>query len=650
MLIFNRAALVTALCLVSITLFAKEPTSYFNMSLQELLQIRVSVASPNSERIIDTPAIVSRYDMKDVSGMGLRTLKDLLSFIPGFVLQDSRLGGTTVMIRGLVEAFNQKVLFMLDGVPYWMPSHSEIPLLGMPLEAISHVEVIRGPGAVIYGSNASAGVINIITKQTPQSVVAFSAGSHNKINGGGYIYQGISADSSFSLSFEGQSEDSYEGEYTDVLQPSFFPANINDDGNGAKSEEMKSLLVKYRKGELNVFAQTFKALINADDRPSTLVTGQNLEHTGYLVHADNSWNFNNIKVNIFSDYNRFSLAFESNNVLGVGAHGGFRFADDGDQNYRWRSGSSIQYQAASTLNFLAGIEFERRNIDDYFLYSQASNTNVIKLVESQNTQENSLYAQADYSANKWRFILGGRYTDNSQSGEKFTPRLSSVYKIDQRQSIKLLYSVGFNSPNFVQTYINAPGVLKGNSELTAETVKTFDFAYSYEKDNTLFVVNTYHLHGADFIQRREQDGIVNYFNANKFERSGIELDYQKATSTMLMFANASYIYEGDSKQKDDVTAPFVPKITAALGATYKIINHQSVGLSLRVVGQHNKAPTTYQLNTDYGYKKNSTEFFLTIRNILDERLVATDIVDLSDDQLVPNGDGINILTGIKYHF
>jgi outer membrane receptor protein involved in Fe transport len=383
------------------------------------------------------------------------------------------------MIRGLVEAFNQKVLFMLDGVPYWMPSHSEIPLLGMPLEAISHVEVNRGPGAVNYGSNASAGVINIITKQTPQSVVAFSAGSHNKINGGGYIYQGISADSSFSLSFEGQSEDSYEGEYTYVLQHSFFTANISDDGNGAKSEEMKSLLVKYRKGELNVFAQSFKALINADDEPSTLVTGQNLEHTGYLVHADNSWNFNNSKVSIFSDYNRFSLTFQSNNLLGVGAHGGFRFADDGDQNYRWRSGGSIQYQTTSALNFLAGVEFERRNIEDYFIYSQASNTNVIKLVESQKTQENSLYAQADYSADKWRFILGGRYTDNSQSGEKLTPRLSSVYKIDQRQSIKLLYSVGFNSPNFVQTYINAPGVLKGNPELTAETVKTLDIAYSY---------------------------------------------------------------------------------------------------------------------------------------------------------------------------
>jgi outer membrane receptor for ferrienterochelin and colicins len=70
--------------------------------------------------------------------------------------------------------------------------------------------MIRGPGAVIYGSNASASVINIITKQTSQSVVAFSAGSHNKINGGGYIYQGISADSVFPLSFEGQSEDSYK--------------------------------------------------------------------------------------------------------------------------------------------------------------------------------------------------------------------------------------------------------------------------------------------------------------------------------------------------------------------------------------------------------------------------------------------------------
>jgi hypothetical protein len=65
---------------------------------------------------------------------------------------------------------------------------------------------------------------------------------------------------------------------------------------------------------------------------------------------------------------------------------------------------------------------------------------------------------------------------------------------------------------------------------------------------------------------------------------------------------------------------------------------------------HNKASTIYQLNTDCGYKKNSTKLFITIHNILDERLVATDIVDLYDYQLALNENRINIFTGIKYYF
>jgi outer membrane receptor for ferrienterochelin and colicins len=649
-LIFKKVAFFSALYLASLTVFAKESPDYFNMSLQELLQIKVSVASLNPERIIDTPAVVSRYNMQDMSGMGLRTLKDLLSFIPGFVLQDSRTGGTTVMIRGLVEGFNQKVLFLLDGVPYWMPSHSEIPLLGMPLESISHVEVIRGPGAVIYGSNASAGVINIVTKQTQQSVLAVSLGSNQKRNGGGYIYHDISDDSSFSLAFEVQSEDGYEGEYTDVSQPGFYPQGISNDGADTKSEEMKSLLAKYNTGEFNVFAQTFKAVINAGGEPSTLITGQDLEHTGYLLHADNTWNINSNNIRVFSDYNRFSLTFEGNSLLGVGVHGGFRFADNGRENYRWRSGGSILHRVSDELNIFAGIEFERRNIEDYFIYSQATNNNVAKLISSQHTQENSLFTQADYTISQWRFVVGGRYTDNSQSGEKFTPRLSSVYKIDQSQSLKLLYSVGFNSPNFAQTYINAPGVLAGNAELTAETVKTLDLAYSYEENNNLFVGNVYYLKGDDFIQRKLQDGVINFFNTSEFERVGIELDYQRATPKYLFFANLSYIHQGNTTQKDDVIAPFTPKITGALGISYDLVQHQSVGLSLRVVGEHNNAPASYPLNVDYGYEKNAMAFFFTIRNIFNEDLVAADIVDLSDDQLVPNGDGINILTGLKYSF
>jgi len=108
--------LFISLLLASISSAESRP-DLFEISLEELLMVDISIASTLSERIIDTPAIVSRYDADDLASMGLRTLKDMLSFIPGFVLQKTRSGGTSVMIRGLVEGFNQKVLFLVDDIP-----------------------------------------------------------------------------------------------------------------------------------------------------------------------------------------------------------------------------------------------------------------------------------------------------------------------------------------------------------------------------------------------------------------------------------------------------------------------------------------------------------------------------------------------------
>ena len=104
---------------------------YFELSLEELAHLQVAIASPKSERIIDTPAITSAYDIADMQNLGLNSLEDILNFVPGIVVQDSALGTKAIMIRGIVEAFNQKVLFMLNGIPYWQASHGGIPLLGM---------------------------------------------------------------------------------------------------------------------------------------------------------------------------------------------------------------------------------------------------------------------------------------------------------------------------------------------------------------------------------------------------------------------------------------------------------------------------------------------------------------------------------------
>jgi len=164
-----------------------EASNLFNLSLEELMNVEVSVASTKSENISSTPAVVSTYQMQEFIQQGINTLEQALSLIPGIVVDEGTYGNATVMIRGVVDAAGSKVLFLLDGIPYWSPSHNTIPTLGVPVEAIDRIEVIRGPGAVIYGTNAISGVINVITRSQAGRKLALTLGSDDHFNMGGYF-------------------------------------------------------------------------------------------------------------------------------------------------------------------------------------------------------------------------------------------------------------------------------------------------------------------------------------------------------------------------------------------------------------------------------------------------------------------------------
>jgi outer membrane receptor for ferrienterochelin and colicins len=297
------------------------------------------------------------------------------------VLQENRAGGTPVMIRGIVEAFNQKVLFLLDDVPYWMPAHSEIPLLGIPVEAISHVEVIRGPGAIYYGSNASAGVIKIVTKQEAGNSIAVNYDTNQKLNLGGYYFHAFNPKSHLSIAIESQHDNGYTSYISGTPQPPFFPSGTPDSDHIVITEEMNSVLARFRYHNLNLNFKMYNSMTNDTNEPTPLSIATQREQKGYLLHVDQSWDFENSSFQIYSDYNQFNLQFISRNLLGLGNNGGFRFDNNGDNNTRWRTGATFNIHRGNNLTFNGGMEFEKRRIEDYNLYSgDFSSEDVIQII------------------------------------------------------------------------------------------------------------------------------------------------------------------------------------------------------------------------------------------------------------------------------
>lgn len=124
----------------------------------------VTVASRYSQTIQQAPAIVTVLTDRDIRARGHRTLADLLRSLPGVYVSSSQEGRGLAWFRGVASPDNNKFLVLIDGVPLYdgVYTHAWIDDY-LPLVDVKQVEVIKGPGSAVYGTNAFAGVVNVVT-------------------------------------------------------------------------------------------------------------------------------------------------------------------------------------------------------------------------------------------------------------------------------------------------------------------------------------------------------------------------------------------------------------------------------------------------------------------------------------------------------
>lgn len=179
---------LTALGLLGIAVPAALPAAsgdLFSLSLEQLSQVPVAVATGTPKPLAGSPAATTLLLPEDFRAMGAVTVDDALVAVPGLhVSRDSGFAGTSrYFIRGIASNASAEVLVLLNGLPVnTMVQNNSVPPLqgGMPIELVKRLEVIRGPGSAIYGADAFAGVINIITvdaADVPGTRASVSAGS-----------------------------------------------------------------------------------------------------------------------------------------------------------------------------------------------------------------------------------------------------------------------------------------------------------------------------------------------------------------------------------------------------------------------------------------------------------------------------------------
>lgn len=171
----RRAAPAGVLALACLSAHAQQgDVDLASASLEDLTRLRVTVSSfaRHSEDLWTTPAAVFVISSDEIAHSGATSIPDLLRMVPGLQIQQIDASTWAVTARGFDNQYANKLLVLVDGRTIYSEIFSGVQWdeIDLPLDEIDRIEVIRGPGAAVWGTNAVNGVINILTRHARSTI------------------------------------------------------------------------------------------------------------------------------------------------------------------------------------------------------------------------------------------------------------------------------------------------------------------------------------------------------------------------------------------------------------------------------------------------------------------------------------------------
>ena len=528
------------------------------LPLENLLEMKVTTTSRRSETFFNSPGIVSIITAEEIALFGANDLIEVLSRIIGIQpVFSSFVINNTVPIRGdRLNPNNTHILILLDGNPISQDSYAGYYLQSLyasfPISIISKIEIVRGPGSVLYGTSAFSGVINIITKTsgTPLSgTIKYGTFGTSGVNAFSNLYN-IESDLRMTSALY-------------YLNTAGWTLNANGT-NGSISDSV------YQHGNIGL---------------TSSLQYKNLRFSSLLTHSDQfTWR---IPTNGGQGYLKNTRIF-----------GNLEY--DFKLNDHWRLTPSISTTIGSTdLLYRTNVSQPRgdptpvNQIDTYDsrleLTLQGPLTQKLNLVTG--TTINHLYGgflspaftvdtpwvqvwwrvytQLDYMiTSRLKLILGGQLNKVPNLDPNLVPRLGSVFRITNDLWVKALYSEAFRAPLPGETIVSFPNLIINNPNVNFESVGTMDLQLALVKPTYQFSLTYYHSKQNNLIVRIPvEPSMVTFGNVGPLFIDGIEFESKLSTKKDLFFTGtATYQQNHDANGNTDVM--MTPRFITKLGLGY----------------------------------------------------------------------------------
>ncbi len=534
--------------LIHVTLQAQtDTTSIGNMvdiDLEDLMNIKVSTASKNSEGIQEAPAIISIVTAQEIQSYGALTLTDVLNrttdlYMTGSYYFPNNLAG----MRGDVQTHTSShVLILIDGRPCRESFYGGVDLAvynAFPVASIDRIEIIRGPGSVLYGSNAVSGVINIITKQ-PESTTGMVSSSIGSFGTKTISFLQALNEGDFKLTTAAQYMDQQGWNFTAVDQNGIKKSTNYGQQNFGLNLSMSYKNVSFKSFYGNSARDIFgeRPLWNTDGSFNTLNTHRGFADLGFKHDFSKKWKSSlNVTYNYFdqsSIRDARPVKFLSNDVLSEMTH----YIDINDK---------FHIVAGALANVVTGVG---KGTD--------SNTDQpVELVKNYNDLRWATYVQADYKLVNFLKLIGGAQFNKTPGTEgNLSPRGGFILNFSPSFGMKGLYGQAFKSASQSERFTIIPNVNYGNPNLKPELISTTDAQFFFIRPKIQVTAGGFYSYQKNSIVRIPYlTNAIIYTNQGSLSMKGLEGEVKiNITKFFSINSNASYQTNVNNLQEKDVTA------------------------------------------------------------------------------------------------
>lgn len=639
--------------------FSSFDASTYGMTLDQLLNLKVSVASKKEEDVFDAPGVVSVISRQEIEGYAARNLGEILNKIAGAVLlsPDVFTEQSLVMRGQALTPYNNHVLILLNGRPLRDPISGGMnsPVYaGFPVDIIDRIEVIRGPGSVLYGSTAYAGVISIITKAVGVDDIETNVTLEAASNGG--LGQNVNT-----------------GFVTDLISGRFALRHFEDDGPEYKFYDYGGTLSS---DEFSREVNSFVSVLEVKDLSLNIFYSEFVPYS--LNGREEIWQqppangateeFVNDHVSSFAD-----LAYD------------YQFSDE------------LRLEANATYNKHNWRGADGDGDAESFLYELAFNGSIDRFAYvigggvEQNEWETSLrlvageldtnfaYGQVDLKLDgNLKFILGAQNNKIEGIDHHVSKRIGVIKHFNENVGLKILSSDAFRKGYPLETSFGS-FVFIGNLALEPEKIHTNELQFFYNNDKSESSITFFESEITDLITRiRTAEPLLSppfrfqYVNDGTWDYKGFEIESKyKLMDTLLIMGSLSY--QSNERGSDGYEdAALHPNEMYKMGALYET-QKANYGVFLQHIGAAtpadevssssqalNREPESYDLlslkissNLARLFDRESLKKFavsLEGENLLGDEIVYVDYPNKQLNSFQPLADGASYKAQITYQF